>query len=394
MDMWKVFQVKRCWEARLRMAIGGSSDIFQGMDDISGIIGEVPRLPRVELELSDWRDGLIVRVPNWLGDACMAFPALSVLRRLLPVECGLFVVCPPSLGALFESLAGVDAVVALSGAHKAWSSRDFRAVSKLNAGVGLLLNNSLRDAIHFRMSRVPRLYGMAARGRSIFLTRAFRVPKKGKGGVGGTRHAARYLALAEALGAPSWDGVPPHVSSAKEKEILAVGVSAALAAPRLLAVAPGAAYGPSKRWPAAKFNDICRRWVDSGGTVAVLGAPGEEGAASETARGLPGDSVFDFSGKTDLGDVVEILRSATAVVANDSGIMHLSAVLGGRGVAVFGSTDPGATPPVSEKWRLLSAGLDCSPCFERRCPSGGYACLEAITPDMVWEALDSILKED
>jgi heptosyltransferase-2 len=302
----------------------------------------------------------------------------------------LFVVCPPSLKVLFESMDIVDAVVALGGAHRAWTSADTRAVSKLNAGVCLLLNNSLRDAVYFRFLRIPRIYGMAARGRSIFLSRAFRVPKSGKGGVGGTRHAARYLALAEALGAPSWDGRLPEICVEKEPEILSSGVLGALSSKKLLAVAPGAAYGPSKRWPAEFFNEICGRWIDSGGDVAVLGAPGEEDAADAAVQGFPLGRAFNLAGRTGLDDVVLILKYASAVVANDSGVMHLSAVLGGRGVAVFGSTDPEATPPVSDKWTLLHAGLDCSPCFERECPSGSYECLRKTTPDMVWDKLKEI----
>jgi len=265
-----------------------------------------------------------------------------------------------------------------------------RAVSKLHAGVALLFNNSLRDAVHFRMARTPRMYGMAARGRSILLTRAFHIPKKGKGGVGGTRHAARYLAMAMALGAPPWDGAEFAFHEIKEPESMSSDVLRAAGSAKLLAVAPGAAYGPSKRWPSGNFREVCRRWIKGGGDVAILGAPGEEEVAAEVADGLSAGNTFNLAGVTDLGDAIHVLKRASAVVANDSGIMHLSAVLGVPGVAVFGSTDPDATPPVSDKWRLLSAGLDCAPCFERTCRSGSYKCLELVTPDMVWSALSEI----
>ena len=348
--------------------------------DVTGVI---PKLPRVELGGADWRDGLAVRVPNWLGDACMALPALSVLRSLLPVNCGLFVVSPPSLASLFEALDIADVVVSLHAAHSAWSAGDRKRVAKLNAGVGLLLNNSLRDAFYFRLARIPRLYGMAARGRSLLLTRAF-PPLRRR-----VRHAARYLAMAEALGAPPWDGVLPNFSDVKEPETMPEEALAAIDAENLLVVAPGAAYGPSKRWPGEFFNDICRRWIEErGGAVAVVGAPGELEAAALAAKDLPHGKAFNLAGRTDIADVAHVLKASKAVVANDSGIMHLAAVLGIPGVAVFGSTDPQSTPPVSDKWKLLSAGLECAPCFKRICPHGTYECLKAVTPDMVWRALD------
>ena len=362
----------------------GLAMLFSTGMGTSEVTGRIPELPKVELGMADWRDGLVVRVPNWLGDACMAFPALSALRSLLPANCGLFVVSPPSLASLFDALDIVDVVVPLHAAHSAWSVGDRKRVAKLSAGVGLLMNNSLRDAFYFRLARIPRLYGMAARGRSFLLNRAFPAPK------GQVRHAARYLAMAMALGAPSWDGALPNTGDAKEPEIMPEEALAAINAENLLVVAPGAAYGLSKRWPGKFFNDICRRWIEErGGAVAVLGAPGEEEAAALAVKDLPLGKAFNLAGRTDIADVAHVLKASRAVVANDSGIMHLAAVLGVPGVAVFGSTDPLSTPPVSDKWKLLSAGLECSPCFKRVCPNGTYDCLNSVTPEMVWNALEA-----
>ena len=349
--------------------------------------GEIISFPRIDIPLSAWRDGLVVRTPNWLGDAVMAVPALVQMKKIIPASCGLFVVVPPALKTLFESMEFIDEVITLHKAHAAWTKRDVHNVFKLRAGIGLLQNNSLRDTIYFRAARIPKLYGAAKRGRSLLLTKSFAFPKIRKGKLNKLHHAGRYLSMAYALGAPEWQGELPEFTPAKEPELFPAEVAEVLKYDKLLVIAPGAAYGEAKRWPAENFRAVCSDWLDNGGTAAVIGTSAEKNAADEVCRGLPKNKTANLAGKTDLADILEILKHAEICIANDSGIMHLSAVLGGRGAAVFGSTDPTSTSPVSVKWKILFERQECAPCFRRECPYGHYKCLKAVTPDMVEKAL-------
>jgi heptosyltransferase-2 len=350
-------------------------------------LGAVPTLPAVSLAIGDWRDGLVVRMPNWLGDSVMALPALLQMRRRLPECCGLFVVCAPGLADLFAALPIVDQVIPLAAAHRTWRRADRIRLSRTRAGVGLLCSNSLRDAIAFRFAGIPRLFGAAARGRSLLLTRAFRFPPRRDRELHGLHHAGRYLAMAQALGAAPWPGDFPAFAPRTEPETTPPEVLAAMDLPRFLAVAPGAAYGDAKRWPEENFLAVCRDWLADGGSVVLLGAGAEAAVAARIAEQLPPQHVANLAGRTTLATLLPVLGRATACLANDSGLMHLAAALGIPGVAIFGSTDPSATGPLSSRWTILHRRESCSPCFCRTCPRGDAICLRKITPQDASAAL-------
>ncbi len=350
--------------------------------------GDAPVFACESFGMEDWKDGIVVRSPNWLGDAVMSLPAMMQMRGAVPKNCGFFVVSPPGLRDLFDSLDFVDVSIALHKSHSMWSRGDISRVRKLNAGLGLLMNNSLRDAIFFRISRVPMLYGASARCRSFLLTRSFDFPSRGDGVLNNLHHAARYLSMSYALGAPRWEGDLPDFTKLKDPETSHEDVNKLMSLGMLLVVAPGAAYGEAKRWPAENFTEVCSHWIGRGGDVAVIGGPGEAEACRAVAARLPNGKAHNLCGKTDLKDLIRLLGHASFCVANDSGVMHLSAICGGRGVAIFGSTDPTSTSPVSREWKILYDKQDCSPCFRRTCPSGSFRCLRSITPEKVIEAIE------
>lgn len=352
-------------------------------------IGEIPSFEKCPPEAADWRDGLLVRAPNWLGDAVMTLPALHVLRRILPEPCGLFVVCSRGLAPLFRLLPGiVDHVVELSDPHAFPSRAEWKEVRWLNAGIALLLNNSFRDALWIKSCRVPKLYGTDARFRSFLLARSFSFPPRRDHELNKPHQAAKYLAMAQALGAPVWDGSIPELQVPYEPETYSDSLRAVLEENRLLALAPGAAYGAAKRWDPLGFRDTAAWWIrERQGKVVLLCTGKEADDARQTLSGLPAGSCYDLGGKTTLETLILVLRRAKVCVANDSGIMHLAAVLGIPGVAPFGSTDPSATSPLSDRWRILFDKQSCAPCFKRICPKGNPVCMKAISAVDVIETL-------
>lgn len=351
-----------------------------------------PQFKKVTLRPDIWRNGMVVRMPNHLGDAVMALPALGQLKKIIPKCCALFCIVPPGQRALYRALPIVDGVVELSRIHSGWSKEDFRRLRQLRLGVGVLFNNSLRDAFSMRLAGVPNLYGAQARCRSLLLRKAFRFPPRPEAEPANIHHANRYLAIASALGAPEWDGALPQFRLSPAADELSPELTALCEHPRLLTIASGAAYGAAKRWPSESFRTIASYWVETGGVVVVLGSESERKIGDEVLEGLEPHKAINLSGRTTLAELMQLLRCSVMTVANDSGVMHLSAALGRPGIAVFGPTDYTATGPISPNWRLLYEKQQCSPCFRRECRSGLRKCMLAITPEMVIAEMKEILK--
>lgn len=356
-------------------------------------IGEIPSFEQIKPELADWRNGVVVRTPNWLGDAVMAIPAILQLKRMMPEFAGLFVVAPAPLAALFEALPFVDLVIPLADAHAFMSRKERNKVRSLAAGMCVLFNNSFRDALSLKMCRIPKLYGANARFRKFLLHRTFDFPPRLDFTLNSPHQAAKYLSIVQSMGAEPWDGVMPEFKEHVYPETLSENVVAALNTDRpILALAAGAAYGSAKRWHTGSFREVCRRKLGEGCRIIMLGGKSERAAAAEIINGLDEKECFNLAGETGIHELIYVLKHASGCLANDSGVMHLAAGIGTPGVAPFGPTDPVATSPLSKQWRIVFEKRECSPCFKRVCPYGTKACFDPVTPDLVCEALSSVMK--
>ena len=332
-----------------------------------------------------FRNGIAVRMPNHLGDAVMALPALKSLRSILPPYCALYVITPAALRRLYAAIHEADGIVVLEKPHRLWSPKTLNELRALRLGVGVLFNNSFRDALMMRLAGVKHLYGAAKRGRSALLARAFAFPPRRDRELAKAHLGKRYLAMTAALGAVPGDPLMPQLDLS-ELLIDPTDTFCALARhPLHLVLAAGAAYGPAKRWPAENFRTVAACWVRRGGVVSVVGSAAEREVGDAVLAGLPQNKCFNFCGETTLNQLMVLLKNAALCVANDSGVMHLAAALGTPGVAVFGPTDPAATAPISEKWLLLYRQIACAPCFRRECPDN--KCIKAITPRMALAAV-------
>lgn len=339
--------------------------------------------------LPDLRNGVAVRMPNHLGDAMMAMPALMQLKEMLPQEYALFVIAPASQKKLYSSLKFVSGFIKLDAPHKIWSISTIKEIKRMRLGLGILFNNSFRDAVMLKFAGIPKLAGSDRRMRKLILDYAFSYPPRPEKRAAEIHQANRLLQMVYALGAPEWKGNLPNFSLPPAAEVSKTAF-AICQHPKVLTVAPGAAYGAAKRWPAMYFQKVCRYWIDNGGFVVIVGTPSEQKIATEVASGFDSKSCIDLCGKTQLDELMLIISSSQAVVANDSGIMHLGAALGKPGVAVFGPTDHTATGPVSPKWKLVITEEKCGPCFKRVCPRNNPVCMLNISPDEVIAALKEL----
>ncbi|MGY6275563.1 lipopolysaccharide heptosyltransferase II [Methylomonas sp. MgM2] len=156
---------------------------------------------------------------------------------------------------------------------------------------------------------------------------------------------------------------------------------------KVLALCPGAEYGPAKRWPVEHFASVARAMHQKGWRVWLFGSDKDK-AVTEQINRLTDGICSDLAGHTSLAEAVDALSLADAVVSNDSGLMHVAAALDKKVVAIYGSSDPGFTPPLHKLAQVISLNLECSPCFERECPLGHTRCLTDIAPERVLAALN------
>ena len=152
----------------------------------------------------------------------------------------------------------------------------------------------------------------------------------------------------------------------------------------VLALCPGAEYGPAKRWPEAHFASLSQKAIDAGWQVWLLGSDKDAPVTEGIKKLIGSEYCVSLAGQTSLKQAMHLLSIAKKAVSNDSGLMHIAAAVNTPLVALYGSSDPLFTPPLSNNNDVISLGLECSPCFKRECPLGTLACLDGISVDRVF----------
>lgn len=328
---------------------------------------------------------LVLFAPNWLGDAVMGLPALQTLRAAFP-DAHLAVAARPSVAAVYAMAPGVSQVIALESraglsAVKPWR-RDAARLEAERFDLAVLQPNSFLSAWIAAQAKIPARWGFATDLRGRWLTRAFPRPASG------LHQADYYLALTTAAGLPATPRVARLVPPAA-----AIEAAAALVPSRpFVVLAPGAAYGRAKQWPPARYAELAHQlWRGRAIASVVIGAGADRLAGQElrdALLALPGGSdtaasVVDLIGRTDLPTLAAVLARAHAVVANDSGAMHLAGAVGAPVVAVFGPTNEHQTAPLTAAVdappaRLAIHQVWCRPCMLRECPLG-HGCMLGVS---------------
>jgi heptosyltransferase-2 len=326
---------------------------------------------------------LLVVGPAWIGDMVIAHSLIRMLRQVHP-GARLDVVAPPATRPLLDFMPEVGQAYELAAPHGrpalAARWRLARRLAGQHYQRALVLPRSAKAALLPFLAGIPVRIGFRGEGR-LLLTEARpdadrrQIPEQ-----------ARFATLALPAGAPLPALPPPRLEIPPGLAAATLEALGLVAEPAPLLLAPGAEYGPSKRWPVEHFAALARRLGAPDRPVWVVGGPADRGAGAAIA-GAAGAAVHDLTGRTTLAQAVALLGLAQAVVSNDSGLMHVAAALGRRQVALYGSSDPRRTPPLNPAARILSLGLDCSPCLKRDCPLGHHRCLRDLPPEQVIAAL-------
>lgn len=337
---------------------------------------------------------IIIVAPNWLGDAVMALPAIADVRRELP-GATIAVAAKQSIAPLFEMVADLNTVVPIERGLQEHAGESFAAYD-----AAILLPNSFRSALDARRAGISERWGYRADWRGLMLTRAIARPS------GRIHQIDYYQRLTSALGFPSGSNTPRLEVPSSARAAAACALERAGRDPKVpfVVIAPGAAYGGAKRWPADRFAALARKFLDLGYQTVVIGS-GADVATGRSIESALGDSatVLNLIGRTSLAELAGVLSLAQALVSNDSGPMHLGAALGLPVIAIFGPTDERATAPrgfpfepanASQPSRprttVLTTRVWCRPCMLRECPID-HRCMRRISVDAVLDAAKRLL---
>jgi heptosyltransferase-2 len=345
---------------------------------------------------------ILVVGSSWVGDMVMAQSLFLTLKSVRP-GCRIEVLAPAWTFSLLERMPEVARAIAMPLSHGQFGLPDrIRLGQRLRAehyDQAIVLPNSWKSALVPFVAHIPVRTGYLGECRWGLLNDVRKLDKSLL-----TMTVQRFVAL----GLPPAAPLPPECpnpaltvehyrqQAVVEKFNLAVSVAAPVSdgteaytpsmTKKILGLCPGAEYGSAKRWPTEYYAEVASHKINQGWQVWLFGSDKDKEIAEQINRESKG-LCSNFAGRTSLAEAVDLMSLVNVIVTNDSGLMHVAAALDKKIMALYGSSDPGFTPPLTAKARVISLNLECSPCFKRECPLGHTRCLTDIKPDQVLEGI-------
>jgi len=336
---------------------------------------------KAEITLSD---RTLVIGPSWVGDMVMAQALFKAILQRYP-KTTIDVLAPEWSRSLTDRMPEVTRGLTMPFKHGELRLKERyklgKSLRQQNYQRCIVLPNSFKSALIPFWANIPERIGWRGEWRYGLLNDVRVLDKK--------RYplmVQRYIALAfdkhytNALPSlrPSLIVDPHNVKAALAKHSL-------FQEKPILVLCPGAEFGPSKRWPETYYAELANHYLALNWQVWVMGSA-KDSEVVATIKQLTKDKIVDLTGKTSLAEAIDLMSLADTVVSNDSGLMHIASALERPLVAVYGSTDPGFTPPLSQEVKIVRAGLSCSPCFKRECPLQHHQCMTQLSVQKVIDA--------
>ncbi len=326
---------------------------------------------------------VVIRTPNWVGDAVMSTPFLKSVRKNFP-HAHITLLSKPWVAPVYENNPHINRIFIydVAGRHKglAGKIRLAKDLRKYDFDLALLLQNAFEAAFLTWMAAIPIRLGYDTDGRKILLSHpVHRYPSLKR-----LHQIDYYLEILNGA---------KLIASPAELEIFISDTEKSQAARRIrtngcadnacvIGINPGAAFGTAKRWFSNRFAEVCNRLKSIPDTCfLVFGGPGEEELGKEIAASV-GDACINLCGITTLREAISLIDQCRLFITNDSGLMHVAAALRIPQIAIFGSTDHTTTSPRSPFSRIIRMPVACSPCMKPDCPID-HRCMDAVTVDHV-----------
>ena len=325
---------------------------------------------------------ILVVGPSWVGDMVMAQVLFKVLRQM-DRDCQIDVLAPTWSTALTQYMPEVRRAVVTPFRHGKLNLvaryQLAKSLRQTDYDQAIVLPNSFKSALVPYWARISQRTGYVGEQRFGLLNDRRQLDKQLL-----AMTIDRFAALALAADTPVPDPLPyPQL------EILKPDITASLAqlditppTGPVLMLCPGAEFGASKQWPGEHYAAVAQRYLEDGWAIWIQGSPNDRPIAEHINQSLAGAAI-NLCGQTNLTQAVTLMALADHVISNDSGLMHVAAALGKPQIAIYGSSDPGFTPPLNRQAKIARLGLDCSPCFKRECPLGHLNCMKKLAPELV-----------
>ena len=316
---------------------------------------------------------VLIRSSNWLGDAVMSVPAVRAIKNGRP-DIHVTIAAPDKIAPMWKLIPEVDAIVPLPQGSLLSVVRLFKQPMPFD--VAILFPNSLRVALETWLSGIPRRVGYRGHWRSWLVNQIVREPRKPRPP---EHHSLRFLRIARECGAET-----SKIEVPKPNQMPNIRHQT------LIGLCPGAEYGPAKRWLPERFAEAATKITAQSSAQWILFGTKNDAAIGEQIAAAIGHHCVNRIGQTTLDQLIDELRQCSLLLTNDTGTMHLAALLGIPVVAVFGSTEPRLTGPLGNGHIILRHHVECSPCFLRECPID-FRCMKAVGTDEVANAVLSML---
>ncbi len=329
----------------------------------------------------------MVRTANWIGDAVMTLPALMAVRETYP-EAHIAVVANPLVAQLLENHPGCDEIIVYNkrGEHSGIFGmlRFAFALRRRKFDCAILFQYAIEAGVMTFLAGIPRRLGFTTDGRRFLLTHPVPFGETEK-----TIHQTdAFLRIVNHYDIIAADKAQTLALLEEER----IWAKEQLPEGPVVVINPGAAYGSAKRWYPERFAAVADFLASEYGMTPVLiGGPGEVEVGNDIAA-IMQSPVLNFVGKTSVRQMMALIDSASLMVTNDSGPMHVAAAFKVPIVAVFGPTSHTTTSPFTEYFRIVRHDVGCSPCMLRECPTD-HRCMDSVTVDDVIEAAKSLLLE-
>ena len=331
---------------------------------------------------------ILVVAPSWVGDALLSQPLLTLLKQR-DAGAAIDVLGPGWALPIFRRMPEVGETIESPFAHGELAlGKRLQIGRRLQArhyDRAYVLPNSFKSALIPLFARIPKRIGFVGEFRHWLLTDARKLDDQALSlMVQRFAHLAapRDESIESELPIPRLQVGPAEAGQLMER----LGVSRPSC---LVCLCPGAEYGPAKRWPPQYFGELAAALATEGSAVWVVGSS-KERDIGEAIRESSAGAALNLCGRTTLDEAVVLLSAADRVVTNDSGLMHVAAALDRPMVALYGSSSPAFTPPLSGRARILKLDVPCSPCFERVCPLGHFDCMMKLMPGRVLTEIHSL----
>lgn len=334
---------------------------------------------------------ILIRGTNWIGDAILTFSALSSIRNTYS-DARIFILVKPWVADIFRLCPLVDEIIIYKspGIHEGifGKLRLARELKTQGFDMVILLQNAIEAAIIAWLSGIPVRAGYNTDVRGCLLSHPVARTKAIKK----VHQADYYLKMVQDLGCGGPDG-GPFLKLTVEDEKTAARLLQDLGIDDnhlLIGMAPGATYGPAKKWFPDRFGALAEKFREEFGVTTMLFGSAGDCETTLNVQRCSKYPLLDLAGKTDLRTAVALMARCVLFISNDSGLMHVAGALNIPTIAIFGSTNPVTTAPIGEKNTIIYNKTDCSPCLRETCPTD-FRCMESISTLSVYNLAKVIL---